>query len=70
MNIQGGLSGGYIRNAGLGSLPKIVNSYAQLVSHLAFWSFRDNYSSYRLFASKPYRLVCFALFVSISGLVI
>ena len=45
MNIQGELSGGYIRNAGLGSLPKIVNSYAQLVSHFAFWSFRDNHCS-------------------------
>ena len=34
MNIQGGLSGGYIRKARLGSLPKIANSYAQLTSHI------------------------------------
>ena len=69
MNIQGGLSGGYIRNACLGSLPKIANSYAQLISHFSDPS-GTTIVIHRLFASEPNRFVCFQLFLSILGLVI
>ena len=62
VNINGGHSEGYIRNAGLGSVPKIANllythSYISDPSGQTY--FLKGY-----FAFKAYRLVCFTLLIA------
>ena len=62
ININGGHSEAYIRNAGLGSVPKIANQ-------LFFLSYHSDPSGTIIlqkgsFSSQPNRLVCFTLLIA------
>ena len=63
VNINGGHSEGYIRNASLGSVPKIANLLT-LYTLLSFWFIRTNIVLKGYFAFKAYRLVCFTLLIA------
>ena len=62
VNINGGHFEGYIRKAGLGSVPKIANLLIFCSYILALQG--KPFISQRLFASKPNRLVCFTLLIA------
>ena len=62
VNINGGHSEGYVRNAGLGSVPKIANllyTHCYLSDPSGQTYFLKGY-----FAFTAYRLVCFALLIA------
>ena len=63
VNINGGHSEGYIRNAGLGSVPKIANLLS-LNTSITFLVHLDNHVVKGYFFSKAYRLVCFTLLIA------
>ena len=64
LNINGGHFEGYIRKAGLGSVPKIANTSTFLLFIYSGPSGREPYLSQRLFTSQPNRLVCFTLLIA------
>ena len=63
VNINGGHSEGYIRNAGLGSVPKIANLLSLHIS-ITFLVHLDNHVVKGYFFSKAYRLVYFSLLIA------
>ena len=63
VNINGGHSEGYIRNAGLGSVPKIANLLS-LNTSITFLVHLDNHVVKGYFFSKAYGLVCFTLLIA------
>ena len=54
---------GYIRNASLGSVPKIANLLS-LNTSITFLVHLDNHVVKGYFFSKAYRLVCFTLLIA------
>ena len=63
VNINGGHSEGYIRNAGLGSVPKIAKLAYFL--HTIFLVHQDKlYFAKGYFTFKAYRLVCFTFLIA------
>ena len=61
VNIDGGHSEGYIRNAGLGSVPNIANF---LFVHTIFLIHQEKHYLKGYFTFTAYRLVCFTLLIA------